>query len=104
MRSGRGGAADAPTVFPEAAAPPPDEALVEALRAWRLDVSRARAVPAFVVMHDRTLLAIASAGPRSLDALARVHGMGPARLADFGEAILQVVAGAVDIGRRSSAE
>ena len=46
-------------------APSPD--VVAALRAWRLDEARRRAVPAFVVLHDRALEAIAASRPRSLD-------------------------------------
>ncbi len=53
-----------------------DPDLVERLRAWRLDAARMRAVPAYVVAHDRTLAAIAEARPRSQADLLQVRGVG----------------------------
>lgn len=64
----------------------------EGLREWRRDQARERGVPPFVVMHDRTLEAIASNLPRSLDELADVPGIGPAKLSAYGDAILSVIA------------
>src|SRR5262249_59381405 len=57
----------------------------EALREWRRDQARERGVPPYVVMHDRTLEAIAASLPRSLDELSDVPGIGPAKLAAHGE-------------------
>lgn len=68
-----------------------DRALFERLRETRLDLARAKGVPAYVVCHDRTLLEIAAVKPSSLRALAEVHGMGPARLASYGEPFLEAV-------------
>jgi superfamily II DNA helicase RecQ len=65
--------------------------LFEALREWRRDEARERSVPPFVVMHDRTLEAIASHLPRSLDELAGVPGIGPSKLSTYGDAILSVI-------------
>jgi len=69
--------------------------LVEALRAWRLGEARQRAVAPFVILHERTLLAIAAVQPRSIDQLLDVPGIGQAKAATHGEAILAVVAAAV---------
>src|SRR5262249_41050107 len=44
-------------VSPGAAFPEADPLVVDVLRAWRSQRSRHDGVPAFVVMHDRTLLA-----------------------------------------------
>ena len=65
----------------EAASPPADlspedEALLEALRAWRLKAARGK--PAYTVANNRTLEAIAASRPADLDALAQIHGVGPA--------------------------
>ncbi len=73
-----------------------DARLLAALRTWRLERSRADAVPAYVVAHDATLEAIAGARPRSLPALRRVRGMGPAKLDHYGEELLAVLARALD--------
>ncbi len=71
-----------------------DEALFQTLRAWRTAVARARGVPPYVVLHDSTLREIAAIRPRTLDALARVRGVGPAKLAEHGEPLLATVAAA----------
>jgi ATP-dependent DNA helicase RecQ len=75
-------------VHPSAA---PHEGIVEALRAWRLDEARRNAIAPFVILHDRTLLAIASALPQSSDDLLAIPGIGPAKLATYGEEILRLV-------------
>jgi ATP-dependent DNA helicase RecQ len=69
----------------------PDGHLLEALQRWRRDRARADGVPAYVVAHDTMLFAIADARPSSLTALARVKGMGPAKLERYGEDILEIL-------------
>jgi len=70
--------------------------VVDALRAWRRDQARQRAVAPFVILHERTLTAIATLLPRSTGELQLVPGIGPAKLAAYGDAILAVVAAAVN--------
>ena len=62
-----------------------------ALRAWRSERSRADRVPAFVVLHDRTLSAIAAERPKTLRELARITGIGPTKLELYGDDILAVL-------------
>ena len=69
-----------------------DYALFEALKTWRRREASERSVPAYVVFHDRTLAAIAALRPRSLEDLRRVPGVGPAKLAAYGEALLVLIA------------
>jgi ATP-dependent DNA helicase RecQ len=69
----------------------PRAEIVDALRAWRLDEARRNSVAPFVVLHDRTLLAIASTLPQSSDDLLAIPGIGPAKLATYGDAILAIV-------------
>lgn len=66
--------------------------VVDALRAWRLDEARRNSVAPFVILHDRTLLAIASMLPQSTEDLLSIPGIGPAKLASYGDAILSIVA------------
>ena len=75
--------------------PVPHREMLEALRAWRLEQARQRSVAAFVILHDRTLHAIAAALPRSLNELGAVPGIGPAKLAAHGDDILSLVASVV---------
>ncbi len=65
--------------------------LFESLRAWRSQQARTRGVPAYVVFPDRTLLEIARRSPGDLDQLAEVKGVGPRKLAEFGDEVLQIV-------------
>ncbi len=68
---------------------PPE--MVERLRRWRLETARASGVPAYVIFHDSTLNAIASARPSSLADLLRVSGVGDSKLRKYGEEVLEVV-------------
>jgi ATP-dependent DNA helicase RecQ len=68
-----------------------DEALLEELRAWRLRVARGK--PAYTVANNRTLEAISSTRPRDADALAGIHGVGPAFLKRHAADVLELVAG-----------
>lgn len=68
-----------------------DPALLDALRAWRLDTSREMTVPAFVIFSDATLLAIAEQQPTTPEELLQIPGIGEAKLNHFGEGILGIV-------------
>jgi DNA helicase II / ATP-dependent DNA helicase PcrA len=71
---------------------PEDADLFEALRKWRLEVSRSSNVPAYVVFADATLAAIAEARPSSNRALLGLPGIGPVKVDRFGAGVLEVVA------------
>jgi superfamily II DNA helicase RecQ len=51
--------------------------LVATLRAWRLTEAKRKRVPAFRILTNRALVAIAEARPRSSQALGAVAGVGP---------------------------
>ena len=68
---------------------PGDEALFEALRAWRRGAANGK--PAYTVLADAALRDIAAARPSTLAELARVKGIGPAKLTQYGEQVLAVV-------------
>jgi ATP-dependent DNA helicase RecQ len=63
----------------------------ERLRSHRAQVARTKGVPAYVVAMDRTLLEMASRGPRSHAELLQVFGMGPARVEQYGDGFLEVL-------------
>ena len=67
------------------------DSLFDALRAWRRDRAAADGVPAYVVAHDTLLSEIADLRPRTMPALRRVRGMGPAKLDRYGPEILAIV-------------
>jgi ATP-dependent DNA helicase RecQ len=64
---------------------------LDRLRHWRLETARAAGVPAYVVFHDTTLAAIASARPASLAELLRVSGVGESKLRKYGDEVLEVL-------------
>jgi ATP-dependent DNA helicase RecQ len=70
--------------------PPADAALLERLKAWRLAEARTQAVPAYVILHDSTLVEIARRHPRRTSDLAGVPGIGARKLERYGEALLAV--------------
>ncbi|MFB6834639.1 DNA helicase RecQ, partial [Streptomyces hydrogenans] len=84
---GRSGKSRVPVDLPAAAVP-----VFEALRAWRAATAREQAVPAYVVFHDATLREIATGLPRSVAELGTVGGVGEAKLAKYGEGVLEALA------------
>jgi DNA topoisomerase-3 len=96
-RKKKGGRRDGRASPPDSAAANPE--LTAQLKQWRLGEARQAGVPAFRVLHDRTLLAIAAAGPRDEATLLAVPGIGPALLKRYGGPILAVVRGFVAAAR-----
>lgn len=80
----RGRCADCPSTY--------DEALFDALRAWRKQEASEQSVPAYVVFTDATLQTIAEVKPTAIGQLAQVRGVGQAKLERYGDAVLAVVA------------
>ncbi len=70
-----------------------DAELVDALKAWRRERASEDEVPAYVVATDATLAAIAERRPWNEAQLLAVPGIGPAKVAKYGEAMLSVVRG-----------
>jgi superfamily II DNA helicase RecQ len=68
-----------------------DRALFEALRSHRAGIARTKKLPPYVIAPDRTLVEITLVRPSSPEDLALVHGLGPARIAAYGDGLLAVV-------------
>ncbi|MGH2811536.1 MAG: 3'-5' exonuclease, partial [Actinomycetota bacterium] len=66
-------------------------ALIKALKRWRTETARDKELPAFVVFQDSTLVSIAEARPKTRNELLKVRGVGPAKLAEYADAILDLV-------------
>ena len=65
--------------------------LRDALADWRTQRCKTDGVPAYIVLDNATLDAIAEAAPASLVALGRIKGIGPTKLDRYGSDILGVV-------------
>ena len=68
------------------------QALHEALRQWRKARSTADGVPAYVVFADRTLDDLVARRPTSFPELLACHGIGPAKVENYGDELLAVIA------------
>ncbi|MBC6451467.1 ATP-dependent DNA helicase UvrD2 [Actinokineospora xionganensis] len=71
-----------------------DHGLLERLRQWRLERSKALRVPVYVIFTDATLLAIAEQRPADRAALVSISGVGAVKLDKFGQEVLSLVANA----------
>ncbi|WP_374323771.1 DNA helicase RecQ [Azonexus sp.] len=70
---------------------PADAALFQRLRQWRADTAREQGVPAYVILHDKTLRELAECRPVSHGLLAGITGMGSAKIEHYGEELLQLI-------------
>jgi ATP-dependent DNA helicase RecQ len=74
---------------------PPEAAPVfERLRSWRGATAKEQGVPAYVIFHDATLRQIAARQPATLAELSAINGVGDAKLAKYGQQILDTLADA----------
>lgn len=64
---------------------------IDRLRAWRKSAASEKGIAAFRVIPNRTLMRLAEVHPQTLPDLSEIQGIGPRKLADFGEEILQVL-------------
>ena len=88
---------------PASAAPAPELSAADAAcsrrsrpGAWR----RRAGKPAYTVAHNRTLEAIAASRPDGVDALAEIHGVGPAFVSRHAGEVLRIVADQAAAGPR----
>ncbi len=68
------------------------QALHEALRQWRKARSTTDGVPAYVVFADRTLDDLVARRPTTFPELLACHGIGPAKVENYGDELLAVIA------------
>jgi superfamily II DNA helicase RecQ len=64
--------------------------LFEQLRSWRLAAAQQEGQKAFYVFPDATLERIAAARPQTLEELETVKGVGPKKLQQYGQAVLDI--------------
>jgi ATP-dependent DNA helicase RecQ len=79
----------APEVFAEPASA--DEALFQELRGLRRKLADARGVPAYLIFSDAALLEMAALKPQSPAELLEVSGVGPKKLALYGDDFLALL-------------
>ncbi len=77
--------------MPESAPDPASPRLVFALKEWRRQEANRRHIPAFRILTDRALTALAAARPRDETDLLNVPGIGPSIVQKYGREILGIV-------------
>jgi RecQ family ATP-dependent DNA helicase len=70
------------------------EALAARLKEWRVAEAKRLGLPAYMVLPDRTLAAVAQTRPANPRQLLEISGMGPAKVERFGAAILELCSAA----------
>jgi len=76
---------------PAASLPADAAAVFERLRGWRAATAKEQGVPAYVIFHDSTLREVAMTSPVSLADLGKVSGIGEAKLARYGQQVLDAL-------------
>lgn len=71
---------------------PAGEDLLTALRSWRRDQAQRRGAPPYAILTDAALEAVAERAPRTEQELLAVPGIGPGKVASFGEDLLDLLA------------
>jgi len=80
-----------PAPVKRANAPPANAAVEKALRDWRLAEAKRRGVPAFRILSDRALLAIAAEKPATVRELLEIPGVGPRGAEQYGAQIFRIL-------------
>lgn len=83
-----GGSSRTPAAVPTDA----DPAAVNALRQLRTLIARERAVPPYVVLHDRTLFELAARRPRNEAEFTAIKGLGPGKWQSIGPQVVEILA------------
>ncbi|MXY33769.1 MAG: hypothetical protein F4Y60_06710 [Boseongicola sp. SB0664_bin_43] len=73
-----------------------DPGMFAMLDALRIEIAQAEAVSPLAVFPDRTLTEMTVLLPRTLDALAECHGVGPRKLERYGTRFLDEIRAATD--------
>lgn len=73
--------------------PESDTELVRRLKEWRLHAKNVLGVPPYCVFPDRALKVLSADMPQTEEDLLGVLGLGPARVHQFGPAILSIIRG-----------
>lgn len=73
-----------------------DAALLDALKALRLELARESGVPAYAVFPDRTLIDMVRQRPRTEAEFAAVNGVGAAKLKKFAGPFLAAIAATLE--------
>ena len=67
------------------------ERIKQALRSWRTQQATKSGKPPYIYLYDRTIEQMAQQAPETMAQLARIDGIGPAKLESYGEQLLEII-------------
>jgi hypothetical protein len=68
-----------------------NEELFEALREWRRMRADELNIPAFMILHQKTLINIVNAAPKTEKELLKIKGFGKKKMVEYGNDILEII-------------
>jgi len=63
---------------------------------WRSAQAKKQRVPAYTIMHDKTLKELSSTKPTELEELYDVNGLGKAKIHKYGKSVVEIVKNYID--------
>lgn len=69
----------------------PDAEALARLKLWRREISQKLNLPAYIIMHDKTLIDIVTQNPNTIEELGRIKGIGSAKLERYGNDIIGII-------------
>ena len=79
-----------------------NEDLFNKLKEWRLDKSKKLGKAAYLIFHDSTLIEISNANINQKTDLMHIKGIGPSKIKDFGDEIINIIQKFTEIKRENS--
>ncbi|MDO8661571.1 MAG: HRDC domain-containing protein [Candidatus Woesearchaeota archaeon] len=67
--------------------------IIERLKAWRRDLARQTGMPAYIILHDRTIIDLVQQMPTTREELENITGLGPIKIVKYGDELLRIVGG-----------
>ncbi len=68
-----------------------DESLITRLKEWRRATATQKGMPAYVILHDSSIMELASQRPTTERALLEITGIGPGKIEAYGEDLLALL-------------
>ncbi len=65
--------------------------IISELKKWRSEISRREQKPAYIILHDATIIDLAQKMPMTLQELKTIYGLGPVKIDKYGEEILEII-------------
>lgn len=68
-----------------------EKEIVANFKQWRLDTSKSKGVPAFMILTNKTIYSIAKQRPTTIEDLDKVYGIGQVKKNQFGDSIIALL-------------